>query len=246
MRYQGGKSPESRFIGPFLNRIRKPKQPYWEPFVGAGSVLARITGEGNHFASDLHPQLIKMWQALQTGWKPPYTVSEELYAFAKQGHLDPATTAFIGFGCSWGAKWFGGYARHNGRGDDFARGSYNSLMQKLRTIPPNTAFFCCDYRKWLYPEPMLIYCDPPYKGRIGFKGLPPFNHDQFWEWCRVRSREGHTVAVSAFDGPPDFETVLTVTAGTETRNREGRRREVERLLIYEHDAYFYDPLFDTT
>jgi len=35
MQYLGGKSRTRNEIAAYLNRIRRPGQPYWEPFVGA-------------------------------------------------------------------------------------------------------------------------------------------------------------------------------------------------------------------
>ena len=53
-----------------------------------------------------------MWKALQQGWEPPDLVTFEDYEYVR-AHQDenPALTAFVGFGCTFGAKWFGGYAR---------------------------------------------------------------------------------------------------------------------------------------
>ena len=64
MRYMGGKSRTAGIIAGYLNMIREPGQPYWEPFVGAGWILERIRGTGANFASDANPYLIAMWQAL--------------------------------------------------------------------------------------------------------------------------------------------------------------------------------------
>ena len=67
---------------------------------------------GVRCASDVNRPLITMYKALQDGWIPPSTVTEEMYAEYKgiQDAEDPLT-AFIGIGCSFSGKWFGGYAR---------------------------------------------------------------------------------------------------------------------------------------
>lgn len=243
MHYQGGKHPESKYIAPFLNKLRRPGQTYWEPFLGAANVLTKLTGDGLHIGSDTNKDLICMWKALQNGWVPPKNVTEEEYQEAKYDLLlSPELSAYIGIGCSWGGKWWGGYARN--RGDKlYSVYAYNSCLRKAAGIPSNTIFYCMDYREWLPPPKSLIYADPPYEGRTRFRGQPDFSHEEFWQWCRYRAAEGHTVCVSSFNAPYDFETVLQIAAGTETRNKEGRRKEVEHIFMHCSDEYFVDPIF---
>ena len=54
-----------------------------------------------------------MWQGLQSGWTPPDVITKEEYKYIRE-HKDenPALTGFVGFGCSFGGKWFGGLARN--------------------------------------------------------------------------------------------------------------------------------------
>ena len=53
-----------------------------------------------------------MWKALQSGWEPPDIVTEAEYQYIKDHKdEDPALAGFVGFGCTFGAKWFAGYAR---------------------------------------------------------------------------------------------------------------------------------------
>lgn len=60
-----------------------------------------------------------MWQALQQGWQPPEIITKDEYYYVKE-HKDenPALTGFVGFGCSFGGKWFGGLAS-NKKGDNY-------------------------------------------------------------------------------------------------------------------------------
>jgi len=55
------------------------------------------------------------------------------------------------------------------------------------------------------PANSLVYCDPPYRGSTGYDGW--FDSRAFWQWCRDKTREGHTVFVSEYKAPPDFECV---------------------------------------
>lgn len=142
MRYMGGKSRLAGPIAAYINAVRQPGQSYWEPFVGAGWVLARVRGSGPVYASDNNPYLIELWRALQRGWVPPERVTEAEHRKAREGYMTMALTAFIGFGCSFGGTWFGGYARDR-QGRNYARQSSASLQRKLAAIAPDAHFFFC-------------------------------------------------------------------------------------------------------
>ena len=34
-----------------------------------------------------------------------------------------------------------------------------------------------------------------------------FNHAKFWQWCRDMAKKGHTIFVSEYNAPEDFECV---------------------------------------
>ena len=51
------------------------------------------------------------------------------------------------------------------------------------------------------------YCDPPYENTASYKAVDKFNHQEFWEWCRTKSKEGHTVFISEYNAPSDFECI---------------------------------------
>jgi DNA adenine methylase len=92
MQYFGGKqriaSKIAGIVGPFAARSGK----YLEPFVGGASVMSLIRANVR-IGSDANVALINMWLALESGWMPPDTISEEEY-FAiksKNDHKDPLT-----------------------------------------------------------------------------------------------------------------------------------------------------------
>src|SRR5690606_11576362 len=104
MRYQGGKVQLSKHIVPILEANRKPNQIYLEPFVGGASVVSQVSG--TRIASDINSDVIAMWRAVQIGWNPPATVTEEEYENAKTDEsIDPHLRAFIAVACSWVGKW---------------------------------------------------------------------------------------------------------------------------------------------
>lgn len=233
MHYLGGKFRVGKQIAGFLNNLRKPDQAYWEPFVGAAWILMRIKGEPN-YASDIHYELIEMWKALQRDWIPPNIVSEKDYALAKVGALLPELTAFIGFGCSWGGKYFGGYARDPKSDRNYAQNARNSLLKKIAQMP-TTKFFRANYFLCSPPtQDMLIYCDPPYADTTKYS--MSFNHMRFWERCQELNLSGHTVIVSEYKAPRDWTCVLEMSTRTDYKSRNNQMiPRIERLFMYKED-----------
>jgi len=192
-----------------------------------------------NYASDIHGPLIGMYKALQGGWTPPATVSEEEYQAARRGAFDDPLSAFIGYGASFGAKWFGGFARNPNRPRDSAQEARNSLLAAFGAMPPVT-FFQADFLSTDPPAPgMLIYCDPPYIGTEGYDAIGGrFDHEVFWQRCRDLSKAGHSVVISEYQAPEDFKPVLEIPVITALRTAAaGNRPEprIERLFRYVND-----------
>lgn len=63
--------------------------------------------------NDIHKELIAMFQAIQSGWKFPMHITEEEYNKVKENKtLFPNYyVGLVGFNATFGAKYFGGYAR---------------------------------------------------------------------------------------------------------------------------------------
>ena len=235
MRYLGGKSRLGKQIAYVINQIRKPGQPYWEPFCGSCWVTIHVHDNGPRYCSDGCYELIEMWKALQDGWQPPRVVSEEMYQDAKDGKFAPALTAFIGFGCSFGGKWFAGYARGNTNPAMVG----NSLLEKIGQLL-DVLFFHSDYRTTAHGSPSIIYCDPPYQGTTGYNATEDFNTVEFWatvhNWCAT----GHIVIISEYAAPDDFVCVREMSTHTEIRTADnGRDPRTERLFMNESQAHLY-------
>lgn len=227
MQYFGGKARIAKEIARVLEQYRKKDQLYIEPFVGAGWVLSQISGKRE--ASDKHPYLISMYKALQNGWTPPKEVSEEEYSKAKNGNCEDHLRGFIGFGCSFSGKWFGGYARSGSR--NYCLNAHNSLMKKLENIKDVT--FQCKSFEELTPEKSLIYCDPPYKGTTQYgKLVGDFDSEVFWDKMRNWS-EANTVIISEYNAPDDFEEIWRKEVKTDIRNKNNVKEDrLEKLFIH--------------
>ena len=206
MQYMGSKNKIARDILAVVNQVRKPEQVWVEPFCGGCNMLDKIPGD--RVGIDSHTELIAMWKALQTGWTPPDTVTRERYYHVKNNpdKYPPELVGFVGFLCSFGGKWWGGYA-FNSKGDNYAARAVRVLTKQI-TLLENVKFICGSYDSVPLPKKSLIYCDPPYSGTTEYKNK--FDHTKFFNWCRKLKSDGHTVFVSEYTAPSDFKQVLSI------------------------------------
>ena len=224
MQYFGGKFKIANDIVKILNYYRKPNQIFVEPFVGAANIVSKMTGERH--AYDKHKELITMYKALQNGWIPPTTITKEEYDNIRYDGSDELK-AFVGFGCSFSGKYFGGYAK-NKRGDNFAKNTHNSLLKKMSTMQ-DVIFECKDYRELDYNN-ALIYCDPPYANTTKYK-IGDFNTQSFWDWCIEMKNKGNIVIISEYVAPQGFECIWSKETKTEIRTKlNGREDRIEKLF----------------
>ncbi len=218
MRYMGGKAR----IGKQLAAVIQSFQPkhYAEPFCGMFSVGRQIACK-RRYASDLNLDLILLHKAIQTGWTPPGSVSEEEYN-ALRNVAPSSVRGFAGFGCSFYGKFFGGYAREGKR--DFAGNARSSLLKLAPDI--EDVVFCCGSYEQYDTDADLIYCDPPYAGTTDFGDV--FDTDAFWDWVRSRKE---TVLVSEYVAPSDFEAIWEKPVVTDMKSKTGLgSKRIERLF----------------
>lgn len=134
-----------------------------------------MQGFSRKILNDRHKYLIAMLQSVQNGYELPERITPEEYRYIRDHKDDdPALAGFVGFGCSFGGKWFGGYAR-NASGTNYALQSKRSLLKDMATLQ-DARFVCEDYRRVCIPPGAVIYADPPYQ--VGLTA-PPFH-----PWCR--------------------------------------------------------------
>lgn len=189
MQYLGGKSriasKIAKVIGPKLT-----SRPWWDPFCGGLSISVALSAYGPGVASDIHPSLIALYRAVWGGWVPPSLVSLEEYQAARKLPDKDPMKAFCGFGCSFGGKWFGGYARKHGARRNYSQASASSrvLQQDIKILKEREIYLThLDFFK-IPPQPdLVLYCDPPYRGTTSYGQA--FDHDAFLtrilEWAKV-------------------------------------------------------------
>ena len=227
MQYLGGKSRTFKDICKFLEGVRKPDQLFLEPFCGALWITQGMSGE--RIATDANASLISMWQAAKDGYVFPEYIEREVYDKYKacQNQYDPLT-AFIGFGYSFGGKWFGGYADKLDPKNHL--GCPKKTVSKKIEKCMDVEFSCGDYSSH-NPSGCLIYCDPPYAGTTGYGGTSKFDTETFWGKMREWS-ENNTVVVSEYAAPSDFTCVWEKETKVELRTKNGREGRVEKLFMY--------------
>lgn len=207
LRYQGSKRRIAKYILPHVLKHRTNNQTIVEPFCGGCNFTECV--DGPRIAMDINPYLISMWHSIvYKGWDPPSEVSEELYKDVKNNKelYDPALVGFIGFGCSFGGKWFGGYARSgpNSRSiRNYAKESRNNALKgKPKLI--GVKFVCEDIFRSTFPKQSIVYCDPPYQGTTKYEGV--FDSDLFFAKC-IQLGDHIPVYISEYSAPPPFVCV---------------------------------------
>ena len=228
MQYFGGKQRISKQIVEVLNEYRKDNQPLVEPFVGGCNIISKMSGE--RYCYDINEYLIEMYKAVQNGWTPPAIITEEEYDYIRNNKdKDKPLTGFVGIGCSYSGKWFGGYAR-NKTGRNYCLNAHNSILKQLNEIR-DIKFDCKDYKELEF-DGCLIYCDPPYKDTTKYPIIGEFNTEEFWNVMRNWSKN-NTVIISEYEAPYDFECIKEIHTKTDIRNSDGKRENrVERLFRY--------------
>ena len=195
MKYVGAKHLVGKKLSDFLCCLIDPSEVdgYLEPFCGSLGVFKNMVAcdYKHNYASDIHPDLILMWKALQKNkLHLPKTMTYSKWKKLKNQTTPSALRGAVGFGLSFGGDFFSGYIQKyaSDSGRDFYKELKNSL-EKIKPIiqKPNVSFYNKKYYEW-EPENMLIYCDPPYKNTTQYK-TEVFDYKLFWDTMRSWSKK---------------------------------------------------------
>lgn len=244
MIYMGSKARFAKDLAKIILRGRKPNQWYIEPFCGGCNMISEVTG--NRIANDIHPELIAMWKALvNDDWEPGLYTKEEHATIRKtRSDYPPHVVGWVGFNCSYCGVYFGGFAgdypetyrKSNGELPNFQLNKIRSIKKQIPKLK-GVIFENKEYYNLDIPPESIIYCDPPYQNTSEYshKG---FDHSAFWEWCRTKSREGHSVYISEYSAPDDFVCIWEKTAvSTLSANGKqgGAKKSVEKLFAFREE-----------
>lgn len=200
-------------------------------FCGACSIESKIKGYEHIILNDKQGYLIALLKAVQQGYIPPEEMTVDEYKYIR-AHKDenPPLTGFAGFGCSFGGKWFAGYARCT-QGRNYIRAAKNTLLRDMSTLM-NAEILCCEYRDVLLPPNSVVYADPPYAGTTQY-GNEKFDSVAFWQYMRELSEQGHTVLISEQTAPDDFACIWEKPlCRTLDVNKANNFIVMEKLFIY--------------
>jgi DNA adenine methylase len=214
MHYHGGKAVLSKYLAPFindrLNRLQSGYKCYIESFLGGCNFVDKIQFD---FAvlNDINLSLINMYRALQKDWIPPTDLSEDQYYFLRdQKDPERPETAFASFGCSFGGKEWGGYARgvdNKGKARNYAMHAHKKLM-RLKDVIQNKKikFICEDYLSVIdSANYSVIYCDPPYENTLKYK-TGSFDNNKFLNDLEKNKRDNY-ILLSEFSNPRNYNVI---------------------------------------
>lgn len=232
MQYLGGKARMAAKLARFVKQAAGDRSIYVEPFVGGGFAFAQIAPLfETSIAADAQPDVIELWRAVAAGWVPPTSLTETEYAELR--HAEPsALRAFAGFGCSFGGKWFGGYARNN-QGGDYPERAARGIEKKRPAFEGASAILNCDYADLtpLMSERVVVYCDPPYAGTTGYGGVGAWDAARWWATAAEWREAGALVLVSEYAAPEGWRSVAWLERRLSMRGSDGQHRTDLELVF---------------
>ena len=217
------------------------KSNVWvEPFVGGANMIEHVKESKTRIGNDSHFYLVEMLKSVRDGWIPPEYVSEDEYKNARlnKESLPAYLVGFIGFGCSYSGKWFGGFARNiskdapdaellNKTKRNYCAESKRNILKQVQRIK-GVDFRNSNYEDLEIPNQSVIYCDPPYAGTTKYKDR--FDNDRFWQWCDKQFQNGHKVFVSEYVAPEGWKCIWQKEVNNSLTKNTGGKKGVERLF----------------
>lgn len=235
MRYFGGKQRIAKPLTKFINEkyLKGNNKPFVDLFCGSCNVSVGIDNNRVRSANDIHKYLIAMWRELQNGWIPPKNCTEEQYKYVKE-HLDenPCISGFIGFGCSYSGKWWGGLAKDKS-GRNYCLNAYNSTLKKLEKLK-DVIFTNSSYKNVKILNGSIVYCDIPYRNTTQYskKECGVFNHEEFYEWVEDNKYK-FTILISEYkqNVPDGFDIIWEMKAKKSIRDKNYVNQQTVEVLI---------------
>lgn len=231
MKYLGSKNRIAKHILPIMLEYRKENACWVEPFVGGANMIDKV--KGWRIGSDLNEYVITLLNEMT---KPNFEapeITEEKYNDIKlnQSKYPKWVVGYAGTQLSFGATWFGSYRRDKKGERNYCLEARNNVNKQAKNLV-GASFKNFAYDELPIPNNSIIYCDPPYdtKATKG-KYKNDFDHSSFWQWCREKSKNGHTVFVSEYNAPDDFKCVWQMEMNQRMNNNADTRKTIEKLFI---------------
>lgn len=193
----------------------------------------------NKIGCDIHEELIALLKYAQSNCDDiPERILEDEYRKVKDNKdsYDKWYVGLVGFCASFGAKYFGGYARDS-KADQSGKWSAGAIknLKKQSLNLKDIKFF----KKSFLDLPKdkiknyVIYCDIPYRNTTKYK-TEDFPYDEFYKWCEDMSKH-NIVLISEYNMPDEFLCVWekeckTLLNSKKESNDESNIR-IEKLFI---------------
>lgn len=254
MRYMGSKNKLSKHIIPIIQNYidETSAKGYIEPFVGGANIIDKISAPYK-LGCDAHTELIHLLRYVQKdgNWKDiPDRILCDEYKLVREDSKKSINdrkyplwyTGFVGFCSSFGAKYFGGYARNKSTDQqgEWSQGAIKNLKKQsgkelfkdiifknmpFQSIPVDKIKNC------------VIYCDPPYKGTTQYSVSKNFPYEEFYDWC-IEMNENNIVLISEYDMPEDrFKCIWEKEHSThidskkEKGDKNKKNKRLEKIFI---------------
>tara|TARA_R110000772_G_scaffold106832_1_gene208960 strand:+ start:262 stop:978 length:717 start_codon:yes stop_codon:yes gene_type:complete len=236
MKYMGSKARIAKHILPIILKDRVNGQWYVEPFVGGGNIIQDVNG--SRIGSDFNCAAVKALKYIRDQKTPTSNkeYSENDYKLAAEiartGNYVTELNSYALIAFSFGAKWIGGWSRgksKNGKQRDYVAEQHKA-SEKQKPKLQGLSLVSCSYNYLNIPKNSVVYCDPPYRGVTGYKDK--FNHDDFWQWCRNKTNEGHQVFISEYNAPNDFKCIWQQALNVSVARSGKQKTAIEKLFIY--------------
>lgn len=229
MKYMGSKQRIAKYILPIMLSYRKDDQWWVEPFVGGANIIDKVGG--NRIGADLNPYLIEALLSIRdhcTDLPKNNTEFTEKDYLNLRGSDRYRHKGFAGFAYSYGGKWLGGWCRDSQCKRDYVNEAYKNAVKQSPKLK-DVILVNAGYQELELPPNSLVYCDPPYAGTTGYNNS--FDHSRFWDWCRERVSDGHTIFISEYSAPSDFNCIWSKPICSSLTKDTGGKQGTEKLFI---------------
>lgn len=232
MWYMGSKNRLSKELVPIIESyITEDTKGYIEPMVGGANIIDKINCD-NKIGCDIHKELIALLKYAQNlDNSIPNVITEEEYKNVKNNKesYEDWYVGLVGFCSTFGAKYFGGYAKNCKNGD--SRYAIKNLLKQRNNLK-NISFQHKDFREIKNINGYVIYCDPPYKDTTKYSAKN-FPYEEFYDWCRKMSKN-NIVLISEYSMPNDFECIWQkeskVTFDSNRKADDKKNKRIEKLF----------------
>ena len=242
MKFTGSKQRISKYIVPIIQECIDDNKlsTFLDCFVGGANIIDKIKCE-NRVGNDKNHYLIALWNALKEGfYLQGVEMNEDIYKDIRENpsKYPDEIVAVAGILASYNSKWFAGYAKPHYVSEKCTRHYYEESIKNVESQLPNIqdiTFISKDYKDLNIPltPPIMIYCDPPYANKVGFKDK--IDHSEYWEWVRKISMN-HYVLCSEYVAPDDFKEVWSGQVRI-TLDNASRSNATEKLFTYKGGLY---------